>query len=239
MKANYLLKNRAKEILRGNRVGFAWLSIPAAFFSGLHLFFWFSYHLQDIKMMTMLLDFVNDFNHFFSIAISNLFCFTKIYRIEILGRLFFGLVALVFTVWMMWLSFGLLKGQVKAAKGSIIQFFPFKKPLLFLGAMITQGIYLFFWTLFLIVPGFVKYYSYAMTYFILWDKKVTVDEAITRSRKLMHGHKFKLFLLDMSFFPWHLLNICTLGVTSLWTMPYILTTKAAFYENLIEKKDAK
>jgi uncharacterized membrane protein len=103
--------------------------------------------------------------------------------------------------------------------------------------MITQGTYLFFWTLFLIVPGCVKYYSYAMTYFILWDKKVTVDEAITRSRKLMHGHKFKLFLLDMSFFPWHLLNICTLGVTSLWTMPYILTTKAAFYENLIEKRD--
>jgi len=48
----------------------------------------------------------------------------------------------------------------------------------------------------------------------------------------MKGKKGKLFLLDLSFIGWFLLCILTLGIGLLWLYPYILTSRAAFYEDV-------
>lgn len=52
----------------------------------------------------------------------------------------------------------------------------------------------------------------------------------------MNGYKRKLFLLDLSFIGWHILAILSLGIGYLWLIPYIYTTKAVFYENLLKAK---
>ncbi|MBF8970700.1 MULTISPECIES: DUF975 family protein [unclassified Streptococcus] len=106
---------------------------------------------------------------------------------------------------------------------------------------ILQYIFLFCWTLLLIVPGLIKSYSYSMTNYIIEDlvaqgKDIEPTEAITKSRILMDGHKLDLFLLDLSFIGWALLSILTFGIGSLWLSPYIYTTRAAFYRELAAAK---
>ena len=96
-----------------------------------------------------------------------------------------------------------------------------------------RGLYVFLWSLLLIIPGIVKSYSYAMTPYIMTDHpEMTVNEAITASRQLMDGHKMELFLLQLSFIGWMILNIFTLGIGSLWLHPYMQATEAAYYRYL-------
>lgn len=95
------------------------------------------------------------------------------------------------------------------------------------------GIYTLLWTLLLIIPGLIKSYSYAMSSYVLRDNsEISCDEAINESMRLMDGHKWELFLLDLSFLGWLLLSILSLGIGLLWLYPYWLTAHAHFYEDL-------
>ena len=51
----------------------------------------------------------------------------------------------------------------------------------------------------------------------------------------MDGHKADLFVLDLSFLGWCILNIFTLGIGSLWLNPYMNASRAAFYRTLQPK----
>lgn len=68
------------------------------------------------------------------------------------------------------------------------------------------GLFTFLWTLLLIIPGIIKTYSYAMTPYILAEHPdMTATEAITESRQVMDGNKWRLFCLEFSFIGWDLL----------------------------------
>ena len=68
------------------------------------------------------------------------------------------------------------------------------------------GIFTFLWSLLFVIPGIIKTYSYAMTPFILAEHpEISENEAITRSRELMDGNKWRLFCLMFSFVGWELL----------------------------------
>lgn len=100
-------------------------------------------------------------------------------------------------------------------------------------AGILVQIFTFLWTLLFIIPGIVKSYSYAMTYYILADNPdMAPTDAITESRKMMDGNKWRLFCLDLSFIGWYLLSILTLGILALWISPYNMMARAEFYESL-------
>ena len=100
-------------------------------------------------------------------------------------------------------------------------------------AGILYNIYIIFWSLLFIIPGIVKAYSYAMTFYILRDNQnLTASEAITESRRIMYGNKMRLFCLDFSFIGWYLLSICTFGILLLWVVPYHQAARAAFYESI-------
>lgn len=105
-----------------------------------------------------------------------------------------------------------------------------------LGAYLLVTIFIILWTLLLIIPGIVKSYSYAMTFYIIADDpSVGAVEAITRSRQIMDGNKFRLFCLYFRFIGWSLLCMLTLGIGLLWLIPYMNAAQAAFYEDI---KDA-
>ena len=96
-----------------------------------------------------------------------------------------------------------------------------------------RGLYVFLWSLLFVIPGLIKIYSYAMTPFIMAENpEMTANEAITASRELMDGHKGELFILDLTFFGWMLLNALTLGLGSLALNPYMNAARAAFYKDL-------
>lgn len=108
------------------------------------------------------------------------------------------------------------------------------------GTVLLHNIYLFLWTLLLIVPGIVKMYSYALTNFILKDyPELAYNAAIEKSMAMMSGYKMKLFLLDLSFIGWALLSCLTLGIGFLFLYPYMQTAHAAFYEELRAERGEK
>ncbi|MBO4232355.1 MAG: DUF975 family protein [Bacteroidales bacterium] len=95
------------------------------------------------------------------------------------------------------------------------------------------GIYTFLWSLLLIIPGIIKAYSYSMSVFISYDNpELSTDDCINKSMAMMEGHKFDLFLLDLSFIGWGILALFTCGIGFLWLVPYIQTSHAVFYEEL-------
>ncbi|MFC3932358.1 DUF975 family protein [Streptococcus dentapri] len=112
------------------------------------------------------------------------------------------------------------------------------------GVWLVNLFYVCLWSLLLIIPGWVKAYSYSQSFFILkddmdQDKGITTTSAITKSRLLMEGHKKELFLLNLSFIGWYFLAGLIGGLGCLILIPYHATTLAAFYENLLEQERPK
>ena len=98
---------------------------------------------------------------------------------------------------------------------------------------IIESIFLLLWNLIPVV-GIIKAYSYSMTFFIQKDHpEMTKTEAITASRQMMKGHKWELFVLELSFIGWILLSCLTFGILLIvYVGPYMSATKAAYYEKL-------
>lgn len=95
-------------------------------------------------------------------------------------------------------------------------------------------IYQTLWSLLFIIPGIIKQYSYALTFYILHDyPELTADEAITKSREMMNGHKWELFVLNLSFLGWDIIGAFTFGVLNiLYVMPYKSYAHKLFYEKI-------
>lgn len=104
---------------------------------------------------------------------------------------------------------------------------------------IVRYVFLVCWSVLLIIPGIVKWYSYSMVYFVRLDNpNLNARQTITESRKLMAGNKFRLFRLQCRFVGWFLLCFLTLGFASFWVAPYYYTAKAHFYLKLKAKNSA-
>ncbi len=70
------------------------------------------------------------------------------------------------------------------------------------------SLYTSLWSLLFIIPGIIKSFSYAMTPYVLYEHpELTPNDAITASREIMDGNKFRLFCLNFSFLGWHLLTM--------------------------------
>lgn len=68
-----------------------------------------------------------------------------------------------------------------------------------------------------IIGGAIKTFSYYLCGFILAENPTMKGgDAIALSRKMMNGHKWECFLLELSFVPWHLLSLATFGLSSLF-----------------------
>ena len=103
-----------------------------------------------------------------------------------------------------------------------------------ISAGVSIYVYTFLWSLLLIIPGIVAAYSYSLTYYIIKDNpNINSNEAITRSKNIMNGHKWELFCLDLTFIGWMFLSILTLGIGLFWLIPYMQATRARFYEELV------
>ncbi len=94
------------------------------------------------------------------------------------------------------------------------------------------------WTMLLIVPGIIKSYEYRLIPYLLAENPYqSSKEAFKKSKELMHGYKWKAFLLDLYFLPWELLGIFTLGVmTIFYVEPKRNLAKAEFYRKVKEIK---
>lgn len=97
---------------------------------------------------------------------------------------------------------------------------------------LLQALYLALWSLLFVIPGLVKSYSYTMAMYLRTKKpELGANEAITLSREIMNGRKWKLFCLHFSFIGWFILCILTFGLGFIFLKPYIDATNVTFYED--------
>lgn len=101
------------------------------------------------------------------------------------------------------------------------------------GGMAFYMLFTFLWTLLLIIPGYVKMYSYRMVPFILSDNPdIGARRALRLSIAMTKGHKWRMFVLDLSFLGWFLLAYLTFGIGIYFLMPYYYATQAELYATL-------
>ena len=82
-------------------------------------------------------------------------------------------------------------------------------------------IYQYLWY-FTIIGGIIKSFSYALVpYIVTENPDIDANKAITLSRKMMKGYKWKLFTLYLTFIGWDILDIITLGLSGIFfSNPY-------------------
>ncbi len=102
-----------------------------------------------------------------------------------------------------------------------------------LGLFILMGIAIILGTLFFIIPGIIVALMFSQAFYILAENpNKGIFECLEESSNLMHGYKWELFVLQLSFIGWELLAVLTFGIASLWINPYQKVTEANFYLKL-------
>lgn len=96
--------------------------------------------------------------------------------------------------------------------------------------MLTKMIKSFLWY-FTIVGGFIKHYEYSMVPYLLAENPtIRINDAFKMSKIMTSGHKWEMFLLDISFIPWYILGLLTLGLSNVFYFrPYKEMVKANLY----------
>ncbi len=100
--------------------------------------------------------------------------------------------------------------------------------------MFLKNLYIFLWTLLLIIPGIVKTYEYRMVPYLLAEyPDMDAPEAFRISREMMTGNKWEAFVLDLSFLGWNILSLMTVGIVGFfYAEPYQMLTNSALYLRL-------
>ncbi|MDR1619074.1 MAG: DUF975 family protein [Clostridiales bacterium] len=102
-----------------------------------------------------------------------------------------------------------------------------------LGLSCFRALFVFLWSLLLVVPGIIASLRYAMASYLMAEHPgMGIREAMDESKRLMRGNCGRLFCLELSFIGWVLLSALTCGIGLLWLTPYIKTAESAFYLHL-------
>ena len=106
--------------------------------------------------------------------------------------------------------------------------------------LLLLDVYTILW-MFTIVGGVIKSYSYILVpYIVAENPDISPNEAITLSRKMMKGHKWEIFLLQLSFIGWDILGVLTLGILNVFYVnPYKESVYCEYYVRLREEAKSK
>ena len=93
------------------------------------------------------------------------------------------------------------------------------------------------WSLLLVVPGIVECFSCMLApYLVIEHPDWSITEALTESRRLMDGNKWRACVLYCSFAGWWLLVLPTCGLLAFWLVPYMSITTGVFYRAVLHEK---
>ncbi|MCD1257619.1 DUF975 family protein [Paenibacillus athensensis] len=159
---------------------------------------------------------------------------------------FVGIAFLIFfVVWLAWrfllcapFEVGVRQYFKQAAQGDddlrhLVYAFGGSRYMTIVRAMLWRALWSFLWFLALVIPYFVKSYAYSMVPYILADDpQVGAKRALKISMQLTRGHKWRMFVLDLSFIGWYLLGLLALLVGIVFVLPYVNATKAELYLEL-------
>ena len=97
--------------------------------------------------------------------------------------------------------------------------------------LFLKNLYIFLWSLLLLIPGIVKAYEYHMVPYLLADyPELSTEEAFRISREMMNGEKMNTFILDLSFIGWYILSGITCNLVGIFYLyPYKYATDAELF----------
>ena len=96
--------------------------------------------------------------------------------------------------------------------------------------LFLSDLFIFLWTLLLIIPGIYKIFQYTMISYILAENPgISSSRVFQMTKEMTAGIKFDIFVLGLSFILWDLLGIFTCGIVSIAIMPYKEATYAELY----------
>lgn len=82
-----------------------------------------------------------------------------------------------------------------------------------LGLLLFQSLFIFLWSLLLLVPGIIASIRYSQAFFILADDPSKgIRQCMDESKAMMNGNKTKYFCLSLSFIGWMLLASIPAGI---------------------------
>jgi uncharacterized membrane protein len=106
---------------------------------------------------------------------------------------------------------------------------------------LVMGLFIFLWSLLLIVPGIIKAIEYSLVNYMLADKKYddlgTMD-LLKKSKTLMYGHRKEWFMMNLYYFGLLLLGVLTLGIYWIWVIPEATMANAKFARTILDKDKA-
>ncbi len=92
------------------------------------------------------------------------------------------------------------------------------------------SLFIFLWSLLFVIPGIIKTYSYSMCFYIKNDNpEKDWKECLNESQIMMYGHRWQLFLLDLSFIGWYIVGALCFGIGTYFVIPYHQMSYANFY----------
>lgn len=95
------------------------------------------------------------------------------------------------------------------------------------------SLWVFLWSLLLVIPGIVKAFSYSQIFFILAENPdIEVSKAMKISKIMTKGFKGDLFVMVLSFIGWEILSFFTFEILQLWLTPYKNMSFTNAYKNM-------
>ena len=84
-----------------------------------------------------------------------------------------------------------------------------------------------------VFPGFYFLTRFGFAIYALEkDPTLSITDALKKSTELTQGHKMDFFVFLLSFIGWYLVIGLTLGIASLYVLPYVQLSTANYYRHL-------
>ena len=119
------------------------------------------------------------------------------------------------------------------ALGNLLDGFGMFPRVLFL--IILQIVFIFLWSLLLVIPGIIAAYRYSFAVYVMIDHpEMSAMDCLRESKRLTTGYKRQLFLLDLSFILWFLLTMIPIVgyIAQVYVTPYMESARVLYYEQI-------
>ena len=124
------------------------------------------------------------------------------------------------------------------AIGNLLDGFGMFPRVLFL--IILQIVFIFLWSLLLVIPGIIAAYRYSFAVYVMIDHpEMSAMDCLRESKRLTTGYKRQLFLLDLSFILWFLLTMIPIigYIAQVYVTPYMESARVLYYEQIRALQD--
>lgn len=116
-----------------------------------------------------------------------------------------GIVTSVFLVGYDWSLLDMIDGKKLSVEG-LFQTLQSNRVFKVLGIAFVTNLFIFLWSLLLVIPGIIKAISYSQSFNLYKDNPdIDIMGAIDQSKEIMSGNKWTYFKLQFSFVLWYLI----------------------------------